>query len=102
MRRAGVNQMITAIRSATADLAQQWSGPPVGLLFIDADHSYDGVRGDWTSWRTHCAPGGQVAFHDFENPAYEGVTRFVKELLDAGSLRAVERHDSILCGEVAS
>ena len=100
MRAARLEQRVTAIRSATAELGESWTGPPVGLLFIDADHSYEGVRADWTSWKGRLAPAAKVAFHDYENSAYEGVTRFVNELLAGGGLRSVERHDSILCGEV--
>ena len=100
MHAAGLEQNVTAIRSATAELGAKWAGPPVGLLFIDADHSYEGVRADWENWKDRLAPSGKVGFHDFENPAYEGVTRFVNELLAGGVLGSVERHDSILCGEV--
>lgn len=98
-RAAGLEQKVTAIRCATAELGQKWTGPPVGLLFIDADHSYEGVSQDWASWKGRLAPSAKVAFHDYENPAYEGVARFVNELLAVGGLRSVERHDSILCGE---
>jgi predicted O-methyltransferase YrrM len=101
MRAAGVDHQVTAIRSETAALGESWNGPPVGLLFIDADHSYEGVRHDWTAWRCRIAPQGKLAFHDYQNPAFEGVTRFVDELIRQGSLRAAERHDSIVCGEVA-
>lgn len=38
--------------------------PPVDFVFIDADHSYQGLRGDWEAWRDLIAPGGIVALHD--------------------------------------
>ena len=101
MRTAGLEQKVTAIRSATAELGENWTGSPVGLLFIDADHSYEGVSRDWASWKGRLAAAARVVFHDYENPAFEGVTRFVNELLAGGGLRSVQRHDSILCGEVA-
>jgi len=33
-------------------------------VFIDGDHSYEGCRDDWKTWRDHVAPGGFAAFHD--------------------------------------
>jgi predicted O-methyltransferase YrrM len=101
MGRAGLQKQVTAMRSTTAALGESWSGPRIGFLFIDADHSYDGVRSDWLSWKSRLAAGARVAFHDYHNPSFEGVTRFVDELIESKALRSVERHDSILCGEVA-
>jgi hypothetical protein len=100
LQKAKLKGIVTAVRSVTAELGQRWDGPPVGLLFIDADHSYEGVQSDWNAWKHGMASGATVAFHDYQNPAYEGVTRFVDELLADRVLRSVERHDSILCGEV--
>jgi cephalosporin hydroxylase len=39
-------------------------GDPVDMLFIDGDHSYDGVLADWTMYHPLIRPGGIVAFHD--------------------------------------
>jgi hypothetical protein len=101
LRAAGLIDKVTTVRSATADLGEKWTGPPVGFLFIDADHSYDGVSGDWNAWRNRLTSRAKVAFHDYQNPSFEGVTRFADELIAAGALQAVERHDSIVCGEVS-
>src|SRR5205085_12501196 len=39
------------------------------FLFIDGDHSYDGVRRDFELYRDLVRPGGLIAFHDI-NPDY--------------------------------
>jgi hypothetical protein len=36
----------------------------VALIFIDGDHSYDGLTGDWFAWKPLVAPGGLVCLHD--------------------------------------
>jgi predicted O-methyltransferase YrrM len=51
--------------------------PPVDFVFIDGDHSYDGLRGDWGGRVT---PGGVVALHDSCSSAE-------REIEDAGSVR---------------
>jgi predicted O-methyltransferase YrrM len=38
--------------------------PPADLIFIDGDHSYEGLRGDWEAWNPLVAPQGIIALHD--------------------------------------
>jgi predicted O-methyltransferase YrrM len=37
---------------------------PIDVLFVDGDHSEDGVRADVEHWAPHLAPGGHLLFHD--------------------------------------
>jgi predicted O-methyltransferase YrrM len=37
---------------------------PCGLVLVDADHSYDGVRADYLRWRPKLPRGGHLVFHD--------------------------------------
>jgi predicted O-methyltransferase YrrM len=41
-----------------------WSGPPADVVFVDGDHSEEGVRADWEAWSPHVRPGGHLLFHD--------------------------------------
>jgi hypothetical protein len=43
-------------------MAESWERP-VSLIFVDGDHSYEGVLRD-TRWIDHLLPGGLVIFHD--------------------------------------
>lgn len=43
---------------------QLFSGRPVDLLFIDGDHTYEGVKKDWEMYSPLVRPGGMIAFHD--------------------------------------
>lgn len=36
------------------------------LVFIDGDHSYDGVRKDIAAWKSKVRPGGFLAGHDYK------------------------------------
>lgn len=51
-------------RPATYALALEVHPRPFDLVFIDADHSYDGVRSDFNVWAQRARRGGLVAFHD--------------------------------------
>jgi cephalosporin hydroxylase len=54
---------------------------PLEILFIDADHSYDGVKRDFEMYSPLVAAGGLVIFHDIADfgPGY-GVKRFWEEV----------------------
>jgi predicted O-methyltransferase YrrM len=55
----------------------------IEFLFIDGDHTYDGVKADFDVYSKLVAPGGFVAFHDIvEHPAETGceVSRFWNEI----------------------
>jgi cephalosporin hydroxylase len=39
-------------------------GKPVDLLFIDGDHSYEGVKKDFEMYSPFVADGGMIGFHD--------------------------------------
>lgn len=47
----------------SADVGRRWR-EPVDLVFIDGDHSEQGVLDDWAAWSPHVVEGGAVVFHD--------------------------------------
>ncbi|MDO8804340.1 MAG: class I SAM-dependent methyltransferase [Elusimicrobiota bacterium] len=58
-------------------------GKKLDLLFIDGDHTFEGVRSDFEMYSGFVRPGGVIAFHDIQ-PGYElelgvAVSRFWKE-----------------------
>jgi predicted O-methyltransferase YrrM len=66
---------VEAARTLAANLAGK-----VDFVFIDGDHSYDGLRGDWEGWAPLLAPGGVVALHDSRSTS-------ARPIDDAGSVR---------------
>ena len=88
----GLSDQVTILRSTSEDAAREWQ-EPIDLLFIDGDHSYEGVKRDWELFAPHVKPFGIVVFHDtgWELPHYRtearadmGVPRFVDELRERG------------------
>lgn len=65
--------------SHAADVIQQVKEmlPEVDFLFIDGDHSYEGVKADWENFSPLVKPGGLIAFHDIVD---EGVGPFWLEI----------------------
>lgn len=75
------------LHATTIEAAATFLGPPVGLLFIDAEHRRLPVLNDFHAWRTHLAPGAVVAFDDYEpGRVGRGVMAAVSDLVAAGDL----------------
>lgn len=67
------------------------AGRQIDALFIDGDHSYEGVKQDFDLYRGHVRPGGAIIFHDIvadhgqrygkqTNKYTGGVPRFFAEI----------------------
>jgi len=50
------------------------------FIFIDGDHSYEGVQRDLLAWMPKVKPGGWLMGHDYGNKPDGGVKRAVDEL----------------------
>src|SRR5690606_17903989 len=70
----------TVIQSTALEAALAWSGPPVGLLWHDAEHSTEAVARDLSAWLPHLAPSATVVLHDAGNPEM-GVVRGAARVL---------------------
>lgn len=73
------------------------AGEPLDFLFIDGDHTYDGVKRDFEVYGPLVRSGGLVAFHDVAQSSAEAahqVARFWAEVKSKGSWRElIERPD---------
>jgi len=96
IRKAGVDSIVSPIRGTTVDGSKEWARSSIDLLFIDADHSFEGIKADFLAWAPHCSCGSRIAFHDYFNINADGVRRFVNQLLAGGIIDEVGFADSIL------
>lgn len=55
---------------SVAELEKILDGREIDVLFIDGDHTYDGVKQDYELYNGYVRPGGMVVFHDII-PIYE-------------------------------
>lgn len=64
--------------------AQEFDEGSLDFVFIDADHSYEGVHGDIEAWRSKIGPGGVLGGHDYDLPTHPkfGVKRAVHEAVE--------------------
>lgn len=75
-----LRDMVTAMPADSSPAAAAWAGPSIGLLFVDANHTFEGVGNDYRAWQRHIAPGGLLALHDAADPQW-GVGRAIDEVI---------------------
>jgi predicted O-methyltransferase YrrM len=76
------NGRVEWVRARGVEAARALAGVSGRLefVFIDGDHSYEGLRGDWDGWSPLLARGGVAALHDSRPCA-------ARPIHDAGSVR---------------
>jgi predicted O-methyltransferase YrrM len=55
-------------------------GPAPEFVFVDGSHERDLTIRTFEAWRPALAPGAAIAFHDYGNELYPGVTEAIEEL----------------------
>lgn len=66
------------IHGDSREMSRIWDMWKVSLLFIDGDHSYQGVKTDIESWYPHMKKNGVMFFHDCDESG-PGVLQAVAE-----------------------
>lgn len=70
------------LRGYTSAMAQFVANDSCDLIYVDADHSYQGVKNDIKAWWNKLKKGGIMAFHDYEMSHYgvkDAVTEFANK-----------------------
>lgn len=68
--------------STDGDIIRAIKELEIASLFIDGNHSYDGVKSDWMNFSPQVVQGGYVLFDDYNSTAWPEVAEFVnKEVL---------------------
>lgn len=69
------------IRKPSIDAVNDIVGQ-IDFVYIDADHSFQGVLRDLTVWFPKVTKGGIIGGHDYGHPNFPGVKRAVDEFFD--------------------
>ncbi len=89
MLETGYFNQVALVNLTSTAAAMSWSRP-IGLLFIDGDHSRNGVQKDVECWEPFIEPGGYIVFDDSVDPAI-GPAHVIDELLESRRFEVVER-----------
>jgi predicted O-methyltransferase YrrM len=79
--RAGVAPKVRFVRALSHEAASKMAENRFDLIFIDGDHSLEGIEQDWADWSAKIAPDGVILLHDTQVPPHNPLVR------DLGSYR---------------
>lgn len=96
VQQQGMRGYVTLIRGFSTQVAETWTGPKVGLLYVDGDHARDSVIADVSAWLPHLADGAVLAFDDYGTTHNPGVVEAVNALVEEGLLVVEEVIDGQL------
>lgn len=89
---AKVGEIVFVVSLPSINAANAWSEKNIALLFIDGDHSYEGVKSDYEAWEPFVVSGGVIVFHDIR---VDGVRQLLDEITEKGSLMIVGTIDEM-------
>lgn len=90
---------ITPLKGFSYDIVKNWPAErKIDFLWIDGDHSYEGVKRDIADWLALVKKDGYVLFHDYRDAA--GVKRAVDELVDSKKIKFIKIVGSIFCSKL--
>lgn len=77
----GLSEQVEVLVAKSTDAAELLSCRQFDMVFIDADHSYEGAKADIEAWWPLVKDGGIMAGHDYDhnNRGWPGVYKAVHE-----------------------
>jgi len=71
-------------------------GEPIDLLFIDGDHTVEGLKRDIAGWLKYVSVGGYSVFHDYKSFYWGDVTAIVDQAMKPAEWQLVLAVDTMI------
>jgi predicted O-methyltransferase YrrM len=94
MLESGCAEAVALVNLPSLAAARAWQAP-IGLLFIDGDHSEAGVQADVEAWAPHAIAGGIVAFDDAKDEKI-GPAKAIARLIASGDYERIDAEGKIV------
>lgn len=92
--KADVVEQVRLVNLSSEIVSKGWTRP-IGLLWLDGDHSLEGVRRDFDAWAPHLTSDAVVAFHDACDPDI-GPKQMIDLLLNSGNFEHMSAVDDLV------
>lgn len=91
---------IKMYRGNTIKLVNKFKDKSFDIVFIDADHSYEGVSKDFKLYHSKAKDGGYIVFHDYGDPMWTGIQVFCVEMIMSGKIKLIKVTERIAIFEL--
>lgn len=92
----GLPHYTEPIKGSSKEVVETWD-KEIDFLFIDGNHSFAHCKQDFELWIPFVKRGGLIAFHDYGNPNWEGVLRFVDSIPES-LVKCIGVHETLWSG----
>jgi hypothetical protein len=87
MVRSGCFRAVRLLNVSSEVITPGWQ-LGVGMMFIDGDHTYRGVKRDFECWCPYLVPGACIAFDDAKDPNM-GPYKLISQLVDSPNYKYI-------------
>jgi predicted O-methyltransferase YrrM len=87
MKKAYLSEVVTLINKPNVEAAKEIEDKSIRFLFIDGDHTADGVRRDLSLFKNKLKDGAIIAFDDYDNVSFGGLVKVVNEFIAKGKIK---------------
>ncbi|WP_263792004.1 class I SAM-dependent methyltransferase [Salinibacter sp.] len=101
VRRSDAAEKVQFVKALSWKACEELDGT-FDFVFVDGDHSLDGIKRDWTDWSRRVQLGGIIALHDTAIPDHDSSVKelgsyqyFQEEIRSDERFKVVDRVDSL-------
>jgi len=92
-------EKIKPLRGRSSEVVKEWpSSRKIDFLWVDGDHSYEGVKSDIECWLPLVKKNSLACFHDYRDAP--GVKRAVDELVEKNRIRFIKTEGCIYFSKI--
>ena len=82
IQKAGLSEVVTLINKPNHEAAADIADGSVRFLYIDGDHTAEGVQKDLDLFKSKLRSGAIIAFDDYDNVNFSGLVSVVNEFIN--------------------
>ena len=102
IQKAGLSEVITLLNKPNHEAVADIADDSIRFLYIDGDHTAEGVQRDLDLFGPKLRSGAIIAFDDYDNVLFGGLVAVVNEFISKSKCKRKYLIDQTLIVELAS
>jgi len=102
IQKAGLSEVVTLLNKPNHEAVADIADDSIRFLYIDGDHTAEGVQRDLDLFASKLRSGAIIAFDDYDNVNFSGLVAVVNEFISKSKCKRKYLIDRTLIVELAS